>query len=126
MPRRPKPSTDNILRFLQLKTEPATIEDISRSLYFKKNQQHVLQQMLARLKKRGLVDELSPNRYLLKRRSQNAAMTPTTSQPSTTEAFPQHKAVARDEIRGRLVHHQDGYGFVVPEIALPSVDGDIF
>jgi ribonuclease R len=126
MPRRPKPSTDNILRFLQLKTEPATIEDISRSLYFKKNQQHVLQQMLARLKKRGLVDELSPNRYLLKRRSQNAAMTPTTSQPSTTEAFPQHKAVARDEIRGRLVHHQDGYGFVVPEIALPNVDGDIF
>jgi len=33
---------------------------------------------------------------------------------------------SRDEIRGRLVLHQDGYGFVVPDVALPNLDGDIF
>ena len=31
-----------------------------------------------------------------------------------------------DEIRGRLVLHQDGYGFVVPDVAIPNIDGDIF
>jgi ribonuclease R len=32
----------------------------------------------------------------------------------------------RDEVKGRLVLHHDGYGFVVPDAPLPQVDGDIF
>jgi ribonuclease R len=121
---RPSPlSTDNILRFLQLRNDPVSIDELSRSLQVKKSKRHVLQQMLARLKKRGLVEELSHNRYLLRRKEKDSA--PAAASPAP-DNFPQHKAASRDEIRGRLVHHQDGYGFVVPEIALPNVDGDIF
>ncbi len=34
--------------------------------------------------------------------------------------------MARDEVRGRLVLHHDGYGFVVPDVPMPQLDGDIF
>src|SRR5262249_11142178 len=33
---------------------------------------------------------------------------------------------ARDEVRGRLVLHHDGYGFVVPDTPIPQLDGDVF
>lgn len=115
-------SSDNVLRFLQLRNDPVSIEEISRSLQLKKSKRNVLEQMLARLKKRGLIEELSHSRYLL-RRKEKAAVPAVSPAPDN---FPQHRVVSRDEIRGRLVHHQDGYGFVVPEIALPNVDGDIF
>ena len=32
----------------------------------------------------------------------------------------------RDEVKGRLVLHHDGYGFVVPESPMPHLDGDVF
>ena len=35
-------------------------------------------------------------------------------------------ATARDEVRGRLVLHHDGYGFVVPDVPMPQLDGDVF
>jgi ribonuclease R len=34
--------------------------------------------------------------------------------------------LARDEVRGRLVLHHDGYGFVVPDVPMPQLDGDVF
>jgi ribonuclease R len=124
MPRPLQISTDNILRFLQLRNEPVAIEEISRSLQVRKSKRHALQQMLTRLKKIGLVEEFSESRFLLKRKQQKEVSRWASS--GAEDSFPQHKAASRDEIRGRLVHHQDGYGFVVPEIALPNVDGDIF
>ena len=36
------------------------------------------------------------------------------------------QALARDEVRGRLVLHHDGYGFVVPDVPIPQLDGDVF
>jgi ribonuclease R len=33
---------------------------------------------------------------------------------------------ARDEVKGRLVLHHDGYGFVVPDKPMPQLDGDVF
>ena len=41
-------------------------------------------------------------------------------------AKPASQALARDEIKGRLVLHHDGYGFVVPAIPVPQLDGDLF
>jgi ribonuclease R len=125
MPRPTPLSTDNILRFLQLKNGPVAFDDLSRSLQVGKKNRHVLQQMLAKLKKRGLVSEPSSNRYALIGRAKPASLATDVTQ-SALERFPEHKLIARDEVRGRLVHHQDGYGFVVPEVALPNLDGDIF
>jgi exoribonuclease R len=36
------------------------------------------------------------------------------------------QSLARDEVRGRLVLHHDGYGFVVPDVPMPQLDGDVF
>jgi ribonuclease R len=84
--------------------------------------------MLAKLKKRGLVEELSHGRFLLRQspRPQQPSAKQRTPQEPPSEKFPQHKAVSRDEIKGRLVLHQDGYGFVVPDVAIPNLDGDLF
>ncbi|HWY07116.1 MAG TPA: RNB domain-containing ribonuclease [Candidatus Acidoferrales bacterium] len=128
MSRQSQLSPDNILRFLQLKNGPISLEDLSRCLQVRKSSRRALLQMLAKLKKRGLVEELSHGRFLLRQ-------TPPPQQPSTkprpssqppADNFPQHKTFSRDEIKGRLVLHQDGYGFVVPDVAIPNLDGDLF
>ncbi len=128
MPRPAPLSIDNILRFLQLRSDSVTLEDLSRSLHLKKNDRRALLQMLDKLKKRGLVEEISRGRFLF-RRSQKAKAAPDhpdRPRADTADKFPEHKAASRDEIKGRLVLHQDGYGFVVPNVALRNVDGDIF
>jgi ribonuclease R len=124
MPRSTQLSADNILRFLQLRSDSVSLEDLSRSLQVRKSNRRALLQMLAKLKKRGLVEEPTQGRFLL-RRTRRDPVRSATSAPGP-EKIPQHTASSRDEIRGRLVHHADGYGFVVPDVALPNVDGDIF
>jgi ribonuclease R len=128
MPPKSSLSPDNILRFLQLRNDPVSLDDLSRSLHLKKNHRRPLLQMLEKLKKRGLVEELSQGRFLL-RHSPKPTPPPQKRRPAPeepAEKIPQHKATSHDEIRGRLVLHQDGYGFVVPDVALRNVDGDIF
>jgi len=122
MPRPSHLSPDNILRFLQLRNDPVSIEDLSRALHVKKGNRRPLLQMLAKLQTRGLVEELSRERFLLRRSQRDPAPAP----EPPPEKIVQQKAASRDEIKGRLVLHQDGYGFVVPDVALPNVDGDIF
>jgi ribonuclease R len=83
--------------------------------------------MLDKLKKRGLVEELTHGRFLFRQSSKPARAPEKPRLPAeSADKFSQHKASSRDEIRGRLVLHHDGYGFVVPDVALPNVDGDIF
>jgi ribonuclease R len=130
MPRPSSLSVNNILRFLRLRNDPVSLEDLSHSLRVKKIHRRPLLQMLAKLKKRGLVEELSHGRFLLRQSprppapDQKLHSAPQPQSPS--EKISQLKAASRDEIKGRLVLHQDGYGFVVPDVALPKVDGDLF
>jgi ribonuclease R len=128
MPRPPQLSLDNVLRFLQLRNDPVSIEDLSRSLHLKKNERRPLLQMLEKLKKRGLVEEPSRGRFQSRKSPKPTAPAEQRRNlpAAATEKFAQHKATSRDEIKGRLVLHQDGYGFVVPDVAMPNVDGDIF
>jgi ribonuclease R len=128
MPRPSHLSPDNILRFLKLRTDPASLEDLSRSLRLKRNDRRPLLQMLEKLKKRGLVEEPSRGQFLSRKASKPSAPTEQRRNipAEAADKFAQHKATSRDEIKGRLVLHQDGYGFVVPDVALPNVDGDIF
>jgi ribonuclease R len=128
MPRPSKLGIDNVLRFLQVRNDPVSLEDLSRYLHLRKNDRRPLLQMLEKLKKRGLVEELTHGRFLFRQSPKPPAPAekrkPAPAEP--TERFTQHKVTSRDEIKGRLVLHQDGYGFVVPDVALPNVDGDIF
>src|SRR5262249_41759951 len=116
-------SPANILRFLQLRNSAVSLEDLSRSLQVKKSARHALLQMPAKLKKRGLLEELSHNRFVLNQTPppQLAPPKPKPAPAPPAQTFPQQKALSRDEIRGRLVLHQDGYGFVVPDVAIPNL-----
>jgi len=119
-------SPDNILRFLQVRSEPASASEIREGLHLKKADHRPLFKMLSNLKKRRAIEELPGGRYRLPNRKPEPE---TPRQPSPREVLrrPQPSALAdRDEIKGRLVLHHDGYGFVVPDSPRPQLDGDVF
>src|SRR5579872_895496 len=123
-------SPDNILRFLQVRTDPASVDDISRGLHLNKSDRRPLQKMLVKLKKRGTLREFPGGRYHLagSKREREAAQAASDRErhPDRTGQQGQAPAPRRDELTGRLVLHHDGYGFVVPDIPTPQYAGDIF
>src|SRR6266852_5271391 len=125
MPRPSHLSPDNILRFLQVRSEPASANEIAQGLHLKKIDNRPLFKMLSKLKKRGAIEELPGGRYRLpSRKSEREAPRQQTPQDARRPA--QRSGLAdHDEIKGRLVLHQDGYGFVVPDSPIPRLDGDV-
>src|SRR4029077_11320366 len=69
-------SIDNILRFLQLKVEGATLSDIQRGLRLRKSEQRPRAKILANLKKRKAIVELTDGRPALSNRRQDREKTP--------------------------------------------------
>ena len=121
-------SINDVLHFLELRNDPVSLHELYHSFHLKNNHRRPLQQMLEKLKKRGLIEELTHDRFLF-RQTPKAPAVPEPRKRAPAEPvdkFSQHKAVSREELKGRLVLHQDGYGFVVPDVALPNVDGDIY
>jgi ribonuclease R len=144
MPRPSHLNPDDILRFLQVSSDAVSANEISRNLHLRKSDQHALFKMLGKLKKRGAIDELSGGRYRLRGRKDEPGAAdhvgPSLREGRSLQAAPprggpritpvrilaEEQSLARDEVRGRLVLHHDGYGFVVPDKPIPELDGDIF
>jgi ribonuclease R len=138
MPRTSNLSPENLLRFLQVKTEPASANDIARGLHLGKSDRRPLFKIITKLKKRNAIEELPGGRYRLAKR--NAAKESSLGTPQAKrrpidadatqikdkQTKPDANILARDEIKGRLVLHHDGYGFVVPATPVPRLDGDLF
>src|SRR6266446_3577448 len=125
----PQPShltPDNILRFLQLRGAPASTREIAEGLHLKKPDNRPLFKMLSELKKRRAVEELPGGRYRLPRRKSEREAAGQKPRQDATRPGQTSSLAGRDEIKGRLVLHHDGYGFVVPEAPMPQLDGDIF
>jgi ribonuclease R len=145
-------SLDNILRFLQVAREPVSANEIAAALHSGKAARKPLFNMLVKLKKRGAIEELPGGRYRLAGRKSEAesggkaarstaqgsiasgsAGSDSARQGSTGPGLAgnvrrpaEEHSLARDEVRGRLVLHHDGYGFVVPDVPMPQLDGDVF
>jgi ribonuclease R len=138
MPRSSHLSPDNILRFLQVRSEPASTAEIARGLNLTKSENRALFKMLSKLRKRRAIEELPGGRYRLggRKAEREEARLGSRGQVSVPEiargpaAQEQRRQVAegigRDEVKGRLVLHHDGYGFVVPDEPMPQLDGDVF
>jgi ribonuclease R len=137
MPRPSHLSSDNILRFLQLRRDPASADDIAADLRMRRADRHALHKMLNTLKKRRAIDELPGGRYQLAGRGDGAgrARDASAGKPAPRNASDTHREQpartqpapsTRDEIKGRLVLHHDGYGFVVPDAPVPGLDRDVF
>src|SRR5437588_1993873 len=124
MPRPSQLSPDNILRFLQVRSAPASTTDIAQGLHLKKSDNRPLFKMLSKLKKRRAIEELPGGRYRLPSgKSERSA--PIQKAPQDAPRHPQ-PLTSHDEVTGRLVLHHDGYGFVVPDSPMPQLDGDVF
>ena len=109
---------DNILRFLQVRENGGSTDEIEQALHVAKNERKALYKLLSKLKKRDLIVEIAPERYRLKSRKQA---------PEAPKPVQNDKAKWRSGgISGRLVLHQDGYGFVIPDEPIPNIEGDIF
>src|ERR1700722_11055523 len=119
-------SPDNILRFMQVRTDPASAQDISRALHLKKSDYRPLLKMLGKLKKRGAVREFPGGRYHLTGSKREKEPSETSQRRPESAAANSTSSPRRDELTGRLVLHHDGYGFVVPDIPTPQYAGDIF
>ncbi len=132
-------SPENLLRFLQVKTEPVSANDIARALHLGKSDRRPLFKILTRLKKRNAIEELPGGRYRVAKRGGEKASGSNGKQhfakrlydqsaPAASDRAAESGAdiLARNEIKGRLVLHHDGYGFVVPSTPIPQLDGDLF
>lgn len=121
-------SIDNVLRFLQLRSDPVALEELFRLLHLRKSDRQPLLRILERLKKRGLIEELTHGRFLFRQTPKPPVSSGDHQRASgeSADKLSPPKVNTRDEIKGRLVLHQDGYGFVVPDVTLPNLDGDIF
>src|SRR5580704_9962724 len=103
-------SPDNILRFLQVRSEPASAKEIAQGLHLKKADNRPLFKMLSKLRKRGAIEELPGGRYRLpSRKSEREGPGQKLPQDAMRPA-PRSGLADHDEIKGRLVLHHDGYG----------------
>src|SRR5215813_2807454 len=116
-------SPDNILRFLQVREESASAVEIFQALHLPKSERKLLFKMLSKLKKRNLIVEVASGKYRLKsKKTQEGSKA---GQHPKAALAPPKKQVANG-VAGRLVLHQDGYGFVIPDEPIANIDGDIF
>src|SRR5579863_8502054 len=131
-------SPDNILCFLQVTKDAASANEIAAALHVGKSERKPLFKQLVKLKKRGAIEEVPGGRYrLMKRKGKEETGSRASGSAGTGSGEKSSagnirreagdsRAVARDEVRGRLVLHHDGYGFVVPDVPMPQLDGHVF
>src|SRR6267154_1203265 len=118
-------SVDNILRFLELRGDPASLSELQHGLKLRKSEQRPLLNMLGKLKKKKVIVELTDGRLVLssRRPRQTQGHNDNDSRPSSVTLAASH---GRNSLSGRLILHQDGYGFVVPDTPMPQLDRDVF
>src|SRR4030088_259994 len=117
MPRPSHLSPDNILRFLQVRSEPASASEIVEGLHLKKTDNRPLFKMLSKLKKRRAIEELPGGRYCLPSRKSEPDESSGQKQPQGATQRTHPSALAdRDDVKGRLVLQRDDDGFVVPDL----------
>src|SRR5215471_12712249 len=121
-------STDNVLRFLEVTSGGANLEGIARGLGLDKSDRRPLVRMVAKLKKRKLIQELPEGRFILAgQKPQAVPLTGSKAEPRNRGQAASGPANANQNTpAGRLIVHQDGYGFVVPDLPVANLDRDIF
>jgi len=98
---------------------PLSLKELARRLGLRGPAREALKKSLQHLEKRGEVAQVRGGRYMPARRKQTQEQKHT--QPRRETGKP-----AVGEVRGRLVAHRDGYGFVIPDKPIPGMEGDVF
>jgi ribonuclease R len=136
------PNHADLITHLSGATKPMSLREIAAEMGLKHHGRRALAKMILRLRRRGIVEEASHGRYRLIAGPRSASVEKFTKPAkSGKQALEDYPSPVRQKIRpvpradtksesgqvvGRLVAHQDGYGFVVPDKPIPGVDGDLF
>jgi ribonuclease R len=149
--KREGPTPDELVAHLAKSGRPLTMREIAGQLGLKHHGRRTLAKLILKLRRKGRVEELSHGRFRAiegaakpeqkkhrhgggRQPARVADATPTASErPVQGSERGSVRASGRGgprlepgQVIGRLVAHQDGYGFVVPEKPIPGVDGDLF
>lgn len=127
--RREGPSPQDLLTHLAKAARPMSLREIAAELGLKHHGRRALAKIIVRLRRRGEVEEASHGRFRLPTDAGRRAAgkpVPAGGRPNVPARQQAARPAQMDEVRGRLVAHQDGYGFVVPDKPIPGVDGDLF
>jgi len=125
----------DLVDYLSKAPRPLSLREIAADLELRHSGRRALAKFILRLKRRGVVEELSQGRFRIAERSgKRFAEKITRSAPPARHARGPSSAPPPDhiphieagQIAGRVVAHQDGYGFLVPDKPIPGVDGDLF
>jgi ribonuclease R len=126
-------SEQDLRAFMAKAARPMTLREIAGALKLRHIGRRALTKIIAKWKRRGEVEELSRGRYALVGKSAHSAppRQPAKAEPGRHHAAPRVSQSAPPQseaglLRGRLVAHQDGYGFVVLDAPVPGMDGDLF
>ena len=142
---------DLVLAHLATLSQPASIRHIAHGMGLKHRGRRFLPRVLQKLKKHGEVEETQGGRFRLagtkhakkeaagqaaaaKRVSTaNAAAAsaslehgPVTAASAVTPNIPSGRGRDPNLVSGRIVAHRDGYAFLVPDVPMPRVEGDLF
>jgi ribonuclease R len=117
--KRPGIDDAEVLKALTEANYPLSIKEFARKLGDRGRAHQALKKSLQRLEKRGEVATVKGGRYMPARRKH--AQEQKRKQPRRDPGKP-----GAGEIRGRLVAHRDGYGFVIPDKPIPGIEGDVF
>jgi ribonuclease R len=128
--RPPEVSREQVVAHLAAQPRPASIREIAHGMDLKHRGRRFLPRIIQQLKKSGDIEEIHGGRYRLTgtKHSQRAPAELARAAPPAEHASLSRAKRATDPnlIAGRMVAHREGYGFVVPDQPVPSVDGDLF
>jgi len=157
MPHREELTEQDVLAELARAREPRSLRELAGALRLKHDGRRALAKIVARLKRKGEIEEARQGRYRLAGQRPSGGEKPEPAgggmKPPLHKTVPGRVASGRggrektaqarvprqgsgqvpvppgrdaNVIRGRLVAHRDGYGFVVPDEAVAGMEGDLF
>ena len=117
---RGSPEEAAILGALRAAKHPLSLRELARELNLHGRERHELKKAVQQLLHQSQGAEVHGGRF--KPADSKPAQEVKRPAPQKT-APPRH---GKNDVRGRLVAHRDGYGFVIPDQPVPGMEGDVF
>jgi ribonuclease R len=135
----PPVTPEQVITFLAQAPHPLAIREIAHAMELKHAGRRYLPRVLKKLERNGEIEEARPGKFSVVGQSRGSGHTTAKRRNTKEEARKKGRGegpdghVARPKpsgdknlIAGRLIAHRDGYGFVVPDIPIHGLSGDIF
>lgn len=109
----------HILGALRAAKHPLSLRELARELNLHGRERHELKKAVTRLVHHSQVAEVHGGRFMPVERKR-------VQEEKRAAAHRPPPRPGKHDVRGRLVAHRDGYGFVIPDRPIPGMEGDVF